>query len=136
MNEARPHATAGTSREVTIVSTDATRSMSLAVALRGTPYDITVVGARPSRSGLPDAAIHGAPAAIVMEIEAAPDVVELRSMLGQHPRSRFLFLAAQLPLRSAVARIIRDHRGAVLARSEPSIVVVATLVALLTGEQP
>ena len=110
--------------------------MSLAVALRGTPFEITVFAAARSRSGLPRADIRGEPAAVVMDILDPVDVVELRDMLARHANSRFLFLAGRLPLRAAAARIIRQRDAVVLAKSEPSIVVVATLVAMLSGDEP
>jgi hypothetical protein len=73
--------------------------------------------------------------AAVVELHPTSSAIDVRDLLDRSPNVRFVFIADVLPLRHAVARIIRERGHAVLARSEPSFVIAATVAALMAGRE-
>jgi hypothetical protein len=119
--------------EVVIIDRDSRRLMELVVAFRGAPYSVAAVeSARPLRAATEMASRD--PAAIVVRLDGRENVVEVRELLDSCPRTRLLFLVPEMPPSAAIARVVRSFDGAILASSEPAIVVVATLVAMLRAE--
>ena len=116
--------------EVIIVERSGQALMDLVLAFRGTPYEITAVESdRPLQAATRVAPRH--PAAIVVALEGTENVVEVRGMLDAAEPSRVLFLVPAMPPRPAMARIVNDRSGAILARGESPLVVVSTLVSLV-----
>jgi hypothetical protein len=58
-------------------------------------------------------------------------VTDLRDLFARCPGVHFVFVARTLPVRHAVARVIREAGHTVLARSESPLVIAATATALL-----
>jgi hypothetical protein len=78
---------------------------------------------------------EGECAGAVVELHATSSTIDVRDLLERSPNVRFLFIADALPLRHAVAHIIRERGHAVLARSEPSFVIAATVAALMAEHE-
>jgi hypothetical protein len=72
---------------------------------------------------------HATDVAIVY-LTGHENVAELRLMLEAHPDTGFVLLTGSFPPDAAVARVVAQHGGTVLARHEPSVVIAATAVAL------
>jgi hypothetical protein len=71
------------------------------------------------------------PSCAVVELDGHASVLDLRDLFARCPGVRFLFIATELPLRHAVARVIREHGHAWLGRNERPVVIIATVTALL-----
>ncbi|HZP25458.1 MAG TPA: hypothetical protein VFB90_00235 [Dehalococcoidia bacterium] len=63
------------------------------------------------------------------------NAADLRALFACHPTTRFLFLAAEFPPAPAIARIVDELKGVILRRNESSVVVAATLLAMLASEK-
>ena len=100
------------------------------MGLRATPYTVTVAeSARPLARALQLVA-HWPKAMLVM-LDGSENLVDVRALLSSSPETRFVFIVPQMPPRAALARVVREHGGVILSRSDAPIVVVATLVASL-----
>jgi hypothetical protein len=122
-------------REVVIVGSSEPALMNLALAFRGTPYEITAAEqTRAIRAAMRFAMRH--PAAMVVSLDGKENVAEIRELLSASPRTRFLFLLPQMPPRAALSRIVNTCGAVILSADESPIVVVATLIALLSGDAP
>jgi hypothetical protein len=75
------------------------------------------------------------PAAAIVELNPTSSAIDVRDLLDRSPGVRFIFIADALPLRHAVARIIRERGHAVIARNEPSFVIAATVAALMAPDE-
>lgn len=116
--------------EIRIITSDAAFAMSVAVSLRSTPYQLTVIDRRSSR--LSSATSHAAPpAAAVVEL-TGETVVEMRELLRSWHAVRCLFVVRDMPLGAPLARIVKQHGGAILSKDEPPIVITARLIAMMT----
>jgi hypothetical protein len=71
------------------------------------------------------------PSCAVVELDDHASVIDLRDLFARCPGVRFLFIAPELPLRHAVARVIRENGHAWLGRNELPVVIIATVTALL-----
>jgi hypothetical protein len=71
------------------------------------------------------------PSCAVIELDEHASALDLRGLFTRCPGVRFLFIASELPLRHAVARVIRENGHAWLGRDESPIVIIATVTALL-----
>ena len=123
------------SDEVVIVHTDALAMMRLTAALAGMHYKVTAVDARRAIERAQWVVERqGDPLAMILSLDGSENVVEIRGLLTSAPRTRFLFLAPQMPPRAPVARIVNAHGAAILSRDEAPVVIVSTLVALLSRQ--
>jgi hypothetical protein len=113
-----------------LVGDDCGILMELAVGLRGTAHTVTVAqSARPLARALQLVA-HW-PTAMVVTLDGLENVVDVRALLSSSPETRFVFIVPQMPPRAPLARVVREHGGAIVSRGDAPVVVVATLVALL-----
>jgi hypothetical protein len=103
--------------------------MDLALQLVGTATPTVLEAARPVDALLSRPA-HAE--AAVVYLEGGENVADLRALFASHDGTRFLLLAPSFPPHAAVARVVAEHGGAVLPDGESSVVIAATLVALLT----
>jgi hypothetical protein len=99
----------------------------------GAAFAVTVVHAAHPTLGLKLSAEHE-PSCAVVELEPAASVVDVRALLERSPGVRFVFLAENLPLRHAVARIIREGGHTVLGQDDAPVVIAATAMALLAAQ--
>jgi hypothetical protein len=118
---------------LTVAGTDLSRLLRITRAAEST-FAVTVVHTRHPTLGL-NVRIGQTPNCAVAELEPAASAVDVRALLDQSPDVRFVFLAERLPLRHAVARIIREGGHAVLARDDEPLVIVATATALLAPRE-
>ena len=75
--------------------------------------------------------VHDANAAIVW-LNGCENVVELRALLEANPGACFVLLTQTYPPHAAFARIAGQHGAAILPANESSLVINATLIALLS----
>jgi hypothetical protein len=122
-------------REVVIVHQDEGALMNLAVALSDAPYEVT--------ASEPADTLHTArrltqhePAAMIVALPGNELISDIRELLAVSGRTAFLFLIPDMPPRPALARLVNAHGSAILSAHEPTVVVVATLVALLASRSP
>jgi hypothetical protein len=73
------------------------------------------------------------PSCAVVELEPMVSAVDVRTLLDRSPGVRFVFLAERLPLRHAVARIIREAGHTALERDDAPVVIAATAMAVLAA---
>jgi hypothetical protein len=111
---------------LTIAGGDLAWLMDLLRVMQDT-YAVTVVHT-PRASGMRADVQTGV---AIVELDNRTSAPDVRDLLDASPGVRFLFIADVLPLRHALARIVRARGHAVLARNEPLVVVAATLTALL-----
>jgi hypothetical protein len=71
------------------------------------------------------------PSCAVVELDEHASALDVRDLFARCPGVRFLFIASELPLRHAVARVIREQGHAWLSRDEIPVVIIATVTALL-----
>jgi hypothetical protein len=109
--------------------------MKLAVALSDAPYEVT--------ASEPADTLHTArrliqhePAAMIVALPGNELISDIRELLSVSDRTAFLFLIPNMPPRTALARLVNAHGSAILSAHEPTVVVVATLVALLASRSP
>jgi len=122
------------SSEVVILSSDQAALMELTVAFQGAPYDITAVeSVRTMPTATRLAQRH--PAAMVVSLDGNENLTEIRALLLASPITRFLFLVPGMPPSAALSRVVNASGASILAAAEASIVVVATLVALLARDR-
>jgi hypothetical protein len=119
-------------REVVIVHEDERALMTLAVALSSAPYEITA--AEPADT-LQTARrlIQHQPAAMIVALPGNELISDIRELLSASDRTALLFLIPDMPPRAALARLVNAHGAAILSAQEPTVVVVATLFALLAS---
>jgi hypothetical protein len=98
----------------------------------GTAFSVTVVHETDPVRSLRVHADDG-PSCAVVELDEHASALDLRDLFGRCPGVRFLFIASELPLRHAVARVIRENGHAWLGRDEMPVVIIATVTALLAG---
>jgi hypothetical protein len=85
--------------------------------------------AQPVRQALKGA--FGEPDAAVVCLNGSENIGDVRSLMGLHARTTFLFLSRQSPPRSAMAHAVRSSGGEILSISESPLLVSATLIALM-----
>jgi hypothetical protein len=122
-------------REVVIVHQDERALMTLAVALSHAPYEITAsepVDTLQTARQL----IQHEPAAMIVALPGNELISDIRELLSASDRTAFLFLIPDIPPRAALARLVSQHGSAILSAREPTVVVVATLFALLASRSP
>jgi hypothetical protein len=115
---------------VILVGDDSAILMELAVGLHGTPHTVTVAESpRPLARALQLAAHR--PTAMLVALDGRENVVDVRLLLASSPETRFLFVVPRMPPRAPLARVVREHGGAIVSGADAPVVVVATFVALL-----
>jgi hypothetical protein len=123
--------TAAVTREsLTIAGSDLGWLLSIAQSA-GSGFAITAVH---TSDPIGDAAYGDGCACAVIELNQRASVVELRELFRRCPHVPFVFVA-ELPLRHAVAHLIREHGHAVLAGNESPLVIMATVAALLARDR-
>jgi hypothetical protein len=122
-------------REVVIVHQDERVLMTLAVALSNAPYEVT---ASEPADTLRTARrlIQYEPVAMIVALPGNELISDVRELLAVSDRTAFLFLIPDMPPRAALTRLVDAHGSAILGAHEPTVVVVATLVALLASRSP
>jgi hypothetical protein len=119
-------------REVVIVHHDEQALMTLTVALSSAPYEITASEPLDTLEGARKLIKHE-PAAMIVALPGDELVSDIRELLSASDRTAFLFLVPDMPPRAALARLVNQHGSAILSPDEPTVVVIATLFALLAG---
>jgi hypothetical protein len=119
----KPHAS------LTLVGNDLDRLMEL-VRITQNAYAVTLVHtSRPlcelhfAEGGMPDCAI--------VRLCSYDSAMDLRELFERAPGCRFVFVADELPLRHAVARVIHECGHVVVSRDDSPMVVAATATALI-----
>ncbi len=115
--------------KVTLVGRNYIALMDVAVALRGLPVTIVHAESNPLAHALQAASRH--PAAMLVMLDGDENVVTLRTVLAAAADTRFVFVPRQMPLRSTLARIIREHGGIVLSADESAVVLAASVISVL-----
>jgi hypothetical protein len=72
-------------------------------------------------------------AGAIVQIGEDSSAIDVRALLDRSPNVRFVFVANALPLRHAVARVIRERGHAIVSRQDSPFVIAATLIALLAA---
>jgi hypothetical protein len=119
---------------LTLADSDLDWLMTVLQTIRST-YAVSIVHTAHPVSELSRAGDTGAACAIVA-LSSHDSAMDIRELLERSPRVRFVFVAQALPLRPAVARVIREHGHAVLARNESPYVIAATAAALMAESRP
>jgi hypothetical protein len=70
--------------------------------------------------------------AAVVYLDGSENVADLRELLTAYADTRFVLLAPTHPPPAALARVAGEHGSVFLRRSESSMVIAATLVAMLS----
>ena len=116
---------------LTVVGDQLDRLMEL-VRITQNAYTVTIVhtaeplrGVRFAENGVPDCAI--------MRLTASDSAMDLRDLFDRMPGCRFLFVADELPVRHAVAHVIREHGQVIVSRDDSPMVIAATATALMAG---
>jgi len=122
-----------TDASLTVAGTDLSRLLPIMQAA-GTAFAATVVHTRHPTLGL-RVRMDQTPSCAVVELEPAASAADVRELLEHSPDVHFVFLAEELPVRHAVARVIRDGGHAVLRRDDASVVIAATAIALLAAHE-
>jgi hypothetical protein len=122
-----------TETSLTVVGTDLRRLLTIMQAA-GAAFAVTVVHTPHPTLGL-QVRREQTPSCAVVELEPVASAVDVRALLDRSPGVRFVFLAERLPLRHAVARIIREAGHTVLERDDAPVVIAATVVALLAAHE-
>ena len=115
-------------QEVLLAGGDLVRLSEIAQLLRGSVVVTLLEEANPVESLL---LREASPEAAVVWLNADENVWEIGTLLQTHATTRFVFLARELPLRAAIARVIYRAGGVVLRAADNSLIIVATLTALL-----
>jgi hypothetical protein len=71
------------------------------------------------------------PACAIVALSSHDSAMDIRDLLDRSPGVRFVFVAQALPLRPAVARVIREHGHAVLSSVDAPFLIAATAAALM-----
>jgi hypothetical protein len=84
-------------------------------------------------TGLAQAAFpqKGRSEAGIVQLTGRENVADLYELFGRHPRTRFVLLAPVFPPDAALARVAAKHGSTFLSRHESSVVIAATVFALL-----
>lgn len=116
---------------LTVVGDDLDRLMEL-VRITQNAYAVTLMRtARPlCELQFPD---DGSPDCAIVRLCSYDSAMDLRDLFEHMPACRFVFVADELPLRHAVARVIRERGHAIVSRDDSPMVIAATATALLTG---
>ena len=123
-------------QSIALVDSDCAELMRLAVAFGQMGYSVSAAESRAITSTARDI-VRTSPAAMVVALSGTENVVEIRELLTTAPTTRFLFLLQDMPPTAALARLINAHGAAALAKDDPSLLVVSTLVAMLArGDVP
>jgi hypothetical protein len=122
-------------REVVIVHKDERALMTLAVALSDAPYEVTASEPADTLETARRLARHE-PAAMIVALRGNELISDLRELLSVSDQTAFLFLIPEMPPHAALARIMNAHGAAILCADAPTIVIVATVVALLASRSP
>jgi len=115
---------------VILVGDDSAILMDLAVGLRGTPHTVTVAESSHPLARALQLAAHR-PTAMLVALDGLENVVEVRVLLSSSPETRFVFIVPRMPPRAPLARVVREHGGAIMSGADAPVVIMATLVALL-----
>jgi hypothetical protein len=97
-------------------------------------FKVTIFHAAHAVSSLPASQDQGAAAAVI-EIDPTASALDVRALLDRSPNVRFVFVARELPLRHAIARVIRENGHVVVAPDESPLVIAATVAALLAERE-
>lgn len=120
---------------IAIVHDDEHAQIALAEAFSDGPYEVTV--ADPADTLERARHLVGRhPSAMVVALRGGELIPDVRSLLALSEKTAFVFLVPRIPPHPALARVVREHGSAVLARDEPAVVVVATVVSLLARHTP
>ena len=72
---------------------------------------------------------------MIVSLDGDESVVEIQRLLLAAPRTRFIFLAHDYSVTPNLASFVSDRRClTVLSQQEPTLIVVATIIALLAEE--
>ncbi len=116
--------------QIVVVHSDYAELMKLTFALGEMRFSVTSSHAQRALRRAQKLAGLG-PLALVVSLNGAETVIDVRELVSAAAPSRVLFLAPRMPPRPAMARIVNEHGGAFLSRADSPIVVVSTLVSLL-----
>ena len=117
--------------EVLLAGNDLSALVRIMVELGPSSIRPTIVEARRPLRALTRAPADSADIGIVA-LDGRENVGELYELFRSHPGTRFVLLAPNYPPDAALARAAQKHRSVFLSQREPSVVVAATVVALMT----
>lgn len=116
------------SDQIVVVHNDYAEMMKLTVALGEMRYRVTSAHAtRALRRAVQLARLR--PRALVVSLDGTENVTDVRELV--ETAAPVLLLSPRMPPRPAMARMVAEQGGAILARGESALVVVSTLVSLL-----
>ncbi len=115
---------------VILVGDDSAILMQLAVGLRGTAHTVTVAESSHPLARALQLAAHR-PTAMLVALGGRENVVDVRLLLASSPETRFVFIVPQMPPRAPLARVVREHGGAIVSGADAPVVIMATIVAFL-----
>ena len=116
--------------QIVVVHSDYAELMKLTAAFGEMRYRVTSSHAtRALRRALQLAALG--PRALVVSLDGTETVTDVREMVAAAAPAPALLLSPRMPPRPAMARIVNEHGGAILARDEAAVVVVSTFVSLV-----
>jgi hypothetical protein len=116
--------------QILVVHSDYPELMKLTVALGEMRYRVTSAHATHAlRRALRLATLR--PRALIVSLDGRETVTDVRELVATAAPAPALVLSPRMPPRPAMARIVNEHGGAILARRESPIVVVSTLVSLV-----
>jgi hypothetical protein len=122
-------------REVVIVHHDERALMTLAVAFSDGPYEVTVADPVDTL-GRACHLVARRPASMIVALRGDELITEVRALLSISYRTSFLFLVPHMPPRAALARVVNAHGSSILSASEPTVIIVATLIGLMAQRSP
>ena len=67
----------------------------------------------------------------IVQLEPEDSALEVRDLLDRSPNVSFVFVADALPVRHAVARVIRERGQVVVSHRDAPFVIIATATALM-----
>jgi hypothetical protein len=118
------------SDQIVVVHNDYAELMKLTVALGAMRYRVTSAHATHAlRRAVQLARLR--PRALVVSLDGTETVTDVRELVETAAPAPALLLSPRMPPRPAMARIVNEQGGAILARGESALVVVSTLVSPL-----
>ena len=116
--------------EVLLAGGDLEVLLSLAMELGPASVNSTIVESRQPVSTLILRPSGNSEVGIVL-LTGSENVAELYELFSRHPRTRFVLLAPVFPPDAALARVATKHGSMFLSCRESSVVIAATVFALL-----
>jgi hypothetical protein len=121
--------------ELTIAGTDLDWLMSVLLLAQDT-YTVTALHLPDPVNELPRSNQGSPISCAIVTLSVRDSSMDVRQLLERCPECRFVFVAETLPLRPAVARVIREAGHTVVSAQESPLVITATGTALMAETYP